>query len=377
MKYIKEFRDGDMARAIAARICEEAKPETQYRFMEFCGGHTHAIHRYGVPSLLPKNVDMVHGPGCPVCILAISRLDQAIHLSTLSNVILCTYGDMIRVPASNGMSLIKAKATGADVRMVYSVDDAIKVAKENPAKKVIFFAIGFETTTPPTAAAIKQAEALGLKNFFVFCNHVLTPPALGGILTLQNMLPESHTLLNGIVGPAHVSVVIGSDAYKEVSEKYHVPIVIAGFEPLDVLQTILLLIRQVNEGRATVDNQYTRAVTEKGNTIAQALVNEVFELRDIFEWRGLGEIPDSALKIRAKYAQFDVEQQPDLFVRNKGPEQNNCRCGEVLCGFRKPNECPFFGTACTPETPMGACMVSAEGACAAYYAYGRLADDKN
>lgn len=363
MKYINEFRDSALVNNIAGAISREVRPHFHYKFMEFCGGHTHAIYRYGLLAFLPKNVELVHGPGCPVCVLPISRLDQAIYLALQSDVIFCSYGDMLRVPASNQMSLLKAKARGADVRMVYSIDDAVTIAQTNPDKKVIFFAIGFETTTPPTAVALQNAQQLNLQNFFVFCNHVLTPPALRIILEIQE-----ENSLNGIIGPAHVSVVIGSEAYVSVCQQYRIPIVIAGFEPLDVLHTILMLVKQVNQGQSYIENQYARAVTSKGNQTAQAAMKEVFELRDSFEWRGLGEIPESACKINQAYSQFDVEKQfelPDV----SSDKNSGCECGKVLCGLIKPTECPAFGKGCSPDNPMGACMVSSEGACAAIYGH--------
>ncbi len=361
MKYINEFRDNLLAHKVSCEISRVTDPNSRYKFMEFCGGHTHAIHRYNLSSLLPHNIELVHGPGCPVCILPIHRLDQAIYLAEQKDIILCSYGDMLRVPASNQKSLLKAKAQGANVRMVYSIDDALKIAEENPVQRIIFFAIGFETTTPPTAVAIKKASELKLKNFFVFCNHVLTPAALTAILNIQKSV-----LLNGIIGPSHVSVVIGDKAYSEVSREYHLPIVIAGFEPLDILQSILMLVKQVNQKIAKVENQYTRAVVPEGNQKAKKLMEEVFELRDAFSWRGLGKIPNSALKIRADYQAFDAEKQ---FVVPEVSEKINtaCQCGKVLCGLMKPSECPLFATTCTPEDPLGACMVSSEGACAAHY----------
>ena len=363
MKYIDEFRDTILANKISAEIRKTVNPNTQYRFMEFCGGHTHAIHRYNLSNLLPKNIELIHGPGCPVCVLPVSRLDQAIYLAKQKDIVLCSYGDMLRVPGTNQQSLLKAKAQGANVQMVYSIDDALKIAKDNPAKKIIFFAIGFETTTPPTAAAIQQAVKHKLKNFFVFCNHILTPPALAAILSLQDSIS-----LNGIIGPSHVSVVIGCDAYSAVSQQFQVPIVISGFEPLDILQSILMLVRQVNNKIARVENQYTRAVAEQGNQKAQDMMTDVFELREAFAWRGLGEIPHSALKIKPAYEMFDAEKQfVVLSVNHK--ENKACQCGKVLCGLIKPNECPLFASTCTPENPMGACMVSSEGACAAHYMY--------
>ena len=367
MKYVDEFRDGILAANIVASIMHEVKLEHTYRLMEFCGGHTHALSRYGVLGMLPANVQMIHGPGCPVCVLPIGRIDFAIRLALEHDVILCSYGDCLRVPASDGMSLLKAKARGADVRMVYSALDAFQAAVKNPQRQVVFFAIGFETTTPPTASIIKQARAAGLKNFSVLCNHVLTLPAMEAILAKPDGVP-----LDGFVGPAHVSTVIGSEPYQLIAQRYHKPVVIAGFEPLDMLQSILMLVRQVNEGRAEVENEFTRAVTPQGNRKAQALVDEVFEVRESFEWRGLGALPVSGLKIRPEFIDFDAEARyPDLVYRSV-PDNKACECGAILRGEKRPQECKIFGTVCTPENPVGSCMVSAEGACAAHYTYGRF-----
>jgi len=371
VKYVDEFRDGDLARTIAARVSQAADTDRTYHFMEFCGGHTHAISRYGVTDLLPPNVVMVHGPGCPVCVLPIGRIDSAIELAARTGLILCTYADTLRVPASQGLSLLKAKARGADIRMVYSSADAVRIAQENPAREVVFFAIGFETTTPPTAVAIKQAQALGLANFSVFCNHVLTPAAIGNILESKEVREYGTVPLDGFIGPAHVSTVIGSQPYEYFAEEYAKPVVIAGFEPLDVMQAILMLVRQLNEGRAEVENEFTRAVTRDGNAKAKALVAEVFELRRSFEWRGLGEVPYSALAIKPAYQAFDAEARYGISYRSV-PDNKACECGAILRGVKKPADCKVFGTVCTPENPIGSCMVSSEGACAAHYTYGRF-----
>ncbi|MDD5250731.1 MAG: hydrogenase formation protein HypD [Rhodocyclaceae bacterium] len=379
MKYVDEFRDGKLARVLAAAIAREADAARSYSFMEFCGGHTHAISRYGVADLLPANVRMVHGPGCPVCVLPIGRVDMAIELALDHGVILCTYGDTLRVPASHGLSLMKAKAgVGAasdkrrgDIRMVYSSADAVRIAQENPGKEVVFLAIGFETTTPPTAVAIKQASALGLANFSVLCCHVLTPAAISNILESPEVRKYGTVPLDGFIGPAHVSTVIGSRPYEFFAEEYRKPVVIAGFEPLDVMQAILMLVRQVNEGRAVVENEFTRAVTRDGNLKAQDLVAETFELRREFEWRGLGLVPYSALKIRAHYAAFDAETRFPLRYRSVD-DNRACECGAILRGVKRPQDCKLFGTVCTPDNPIGSCMVSSEGACAAHYSYGRF-----
>ncbi len=373
MKYVDEFRDGDLARRIAARLAAAVEPGRRYNFMEFCGGHTHAISRYGVTDLLPPAVNMIHGPGCPVCVLPIGRIDNAIEIAGRPEVILCTYADTMRVPASGRLSLMKAKARGADIRMVYSAADALRIARENPGREVVLFAIGFEATTPPTALALLEAEREGLANFFVFCNHVLTPAAIANILESPQVRDIGTVPLDGFVGPAHVSCVIGSRPYEYFAEEYRKPVVIAGFEPLDVMQAVLMLVRQVNEGRAEVENEFTRAVTPEGNARAKALVAEVFELRRSFEWRGLGEVPYSALAIKPKYAAFDAERRYGIAYRSV-PDNKACECGAILRGAKRPQDCRAFGTVCTPENPIGSCMVSSEGACAAYYTYGRFRD---
>ncbi len=373
MKYIDEFRDGALARSMGAAIAREARPGRRYSFMEFCGGHTHAIARYGVTDLLPDNVRMIHGPGCPVCVLPVGRVDMAIEIARRPGVILATYGDTMRVPASGRLSLLKAKAQGADIRMVYSTADAVRLAEENPEREVVMFAIGFETTTPPTALAIKQAEAKGLTNFLVFCNHVLTPSAISHILESPEVRQLGTVPIDGFVGPAHVSTVIGSRPYEFFAEEDQKPVVIAGFEPLDVMQAILMLVRQVNDGRAEVENEFTRAVTREGNAKAQALVAEVFELRREFEWRGLGAVPYSALRLKEAYAAFDAERRYALEDRQVA-DHKACECGAILRGVKEPADCKLFGTACTPENPLGSCMVSSEGACAAHYTYGRFRD---
>jgi len=373
MKYIDEFRDGELAKGLAEVIAREANPARSYHFMEFCGGHTHAISRYGVSDLLPANVRMIHGPGCPVCVLPIGRVDQAIRLALEQGVTLCTYGDCLRVPASDSLSLMKAKGRGGDIRMVYSSADAVALAQKNPDKQVVFFAIGFETTTPPTAVAIKQAAALGLKNFSVLCCHVLTPSAISSILESPEVRQWGTVPLDGFIGPAHVSTIIGSRPYEFFAEEYRKPVVIAGFEPLDVMQAIKMLIRQVNEGRAEVENEFSRAVDRDGNLKAQQLVAEVFEMRKNFEWRGLNVLPYSALRIRSQFAEFDAEKRFPLGYQSVA-DHKACECGAILRGVKRPQDCKIFGTVCTPENPVGSCMVSSEGACAAHYTYGRYKD---
>jgi len=364
MKYLDEYRDGATARIMAEAIRAEADTGRTYRLMEFCGGHTHAIFRYGIQDLVPDNLCFVHGPGCPVCVLPAGRIEAAIRLAEGEDVILCTYADLMRVPAGKKDSLHKAKARGADIRMIYSATDALGIAQANPDRQVVFFAIGFETTTPPTAAVLKIARAMQLNNFSVYCNHVQTPPAMAHILD------SGEAQIDGILGPSHVSTIIGSRAYADCSGRYAMPIVIAGFEPLDVLASTLMLLRQINQGRHAVENQYMRVVSETGNQKAQALMDETFEPRALFEWRGLGVLPNSAVQIRDGYSQFDAEKRFAMqgvdVAENKG-----CICPAVLRGVSRPDECRLFGTACTPEDPKGACMVSSEGACAAWYSYGR------
>ena len=371
MKFVDEFRDGSLARVLAGKIARAAAPGRKYSFMEFCGGHTHAISRYGVTDLLPPGVNMVHGPGCPVCVLPIGRIDNAIALALERGVTVCTYADTMRVPASERSSLMKAKAAGADIRMVYSAADALRIARENPAREVVFFAIGFETTTPPTAIAILEADRERLANFSVFCNHVVTPAAISSILESPQVREIGTVPLDGFVGPAHVSCVIGSAPYEYFAQEYAKPVVIAGFEPLDVMQAVLMLVKQVNEGRHEVENEFARAVTREGNVKAKALVAEVFELRRSFEWRGLGEVPYSALRIKSKYERFDAEKRYGIACRSVA-DNKACECGAILRGAKAPRDCKLFGTVCTPENPMGSCMVSSEGACAAHYTYGRF-----
>ena len=367
MKYVDEFRDGATAQGIAEAIAAEILPDRTYRIMEFCGGHTHAISRFGLEDLLPPAIRLIHGPGCPVCVLPTGRIEMAIELAKRPGVALCTYGDMLRVPGSGGGSLLKARAQGATVRMVYSPSDAVDYAKAHPDIQVVFFAIGFETTTPPTAMVIKDAMRLGLDNFTVFCNHVLTPPAIAHILD------QGEVQLDGFIGPAHVSAIIGSLPYQQFIDTYAKPVVVAGFEPLDVLQAVRMLVRQLNAGTALVENEYSRAAKPEGNRKAQALVAEVFDLRPEFEWRGLGRLPYSALRLKPEFAWFDAENRFGL-TEISIADHKACECGAILRGLKRPQDCKVFGTACTPETPLGSCMVSAEGACAAHWTYGRFRD---
>lgn len=375
MKYADEFRDKAIALGLAKTIHAAADPERSYRFMEFCGGHTHAISRYGLEDILPSNVRMIHGPGCPVCVLPVGRIDMAIRLAERPDVILCVYGDLMRVPASQGASLLKTKAGGADIRMVYSTIDTIRIAEENPAREVVFLAIGFETTAPPTAVMVRLAEKKQLSNFSVFCNHVLTPPAMQNILESPDIGNIGHVEIDGLIGPGHVSTIIGTAPYEFVAEKFGKPVVIAGFEPLDMMQAILMLVQQVNEHRHEVENQYRRAVTRDGNPRAKEEISDIFELRDRFEWRGLGEIPYSGLKLKRAHGIHDAELRFDM--RELCVADNRaCECGAILRGVKKPVDCKLFGTVCTPELPVGSCMVSSEGACAAHWTYRRFRDQE-
>ncbi|ANZ27027.1 hydrogenase formation protein HypD [Rhodococcus sp. WB1] len=366
MKFVDEFRDPAAARALVASITDLAAGE-EFKFMEVCGGHTHTIYRHGIEHLLPASVELVHGPGCPVCVIPMGRIDDAMWLAEQPNVVFTTFGDMMRVPGSRG-NLLEAKAHGADVRFVYSPLDALKIAVDHPDRHVVFFAVGFETTAPSTAVTLVRARQLGLSNFTVFCNHVTIVPPIKAIL-------ESPDLrLSGFLGPGHVSTVVGLRPYRFVPAVYGKPIVVAGFEPLDILASVHMLLRQIRDGRCEVENQYSRVVRPEGNVQALRLMAQTFALRPHFEWRGLGFISQSALGIHPDYADFDAEQRfsmPGLRVA----DPKACQCGEVLKGVIKPWECKVFGTACTPETPIGTCMVSPEGACAAYYNFGRLHRD--
>jgi hydrogenase expression/formation protein HypD len=365
MRFVDEFRDPAAARQLVRMIDSLVDEDRRYQFMEVCGGHTHTIYRHGIEQLLPDQIELVHGPGCPVCVIPMGRVDDAIHVAEHEGLIFTSFGDMMRVPGSEGDNLLAAKARGADVRMVYSPLDALQVALDEPDREVVFFAVGFETTAPSTAVTLLKAQALGVRNFSVFCNHVTIVPPLRAIL-------ESPDLrLDGFIGPGHVSTVIGNRPYRFVPRDYGKPLVTAGFEPLDVLQSIEMLLRQLREGRCEVENQYTRIVRDEGNPQALAILARVFSLRPHFEWRGMGFISQSALQIGDDFATFDAERRYEVpGVRVADPK--SCQCGEVLKGVIKPWECKVFGTACTPETPIGTCMVSSEGACAAYYNFGRL-----
>ncbi|WP_053960301.1 hydrogenase formation protein HypD [Sulfobacillus thermosulfidooxidans] len=363
MQFIDEYRDEELSKKTANEIARLAKGR-DIKIMEVCGGHTHTIFKHGIEDLLPPNVDLVHGPGCPVCVLPMGRVDDAMAIASQPDVIFTTFGDMMRVPGSHG-SLLDIKADGADVRFVYSPLDALKIAKQHPDKEVVFFAVGMETTAPSTAATLLRAKAEGIKNFSVFCNHVLIIPAL------KSLLDSPDLRLDGFLGPGHVSMVVGMRPYEFVARDYHKPVVIAGFEPLDIIQSIYMVVKQIAEDRAEVENQYTRVVRPEGNVMAQKAMAETMELRPFFEWRGLGFINYSAFRLRDAFRDWDAEIKFHVpGVRVADPKA--CQCGEVLKGVIKPWQCKVFGTACTPETPIGTCMVSPEGACAAYYNYGRF-----
>jgi hydrogenase expression/formation protein HypD len=365
MRYVEEYRSPELAKRLAEQITALAQAGRTYKFMEVCGGHTHTIYKHGIEDLLPPEIELVHGPGCPVCVIPMGRQDDALSIARRPGVIFSTFGDMLRVPASHG-SLLDAKARGADVRMVYSPLDALKLARKNPERDVVFFAIGFETTAPSTALTLLRARDERIRNFSVFCNHVTIIPGIRAILGSPDLR------LDGFVGPGHVSTVIGLRPYRFIARDYRKPVVVSGFEPLDVLQGVYLILRQLAEGRSEVENQYTRVVRDEGNPKALQVIAETMELRTTFEWRGLGFISQSALKLREEFAEWDAEVRYQIpGIRVADPKA--CQCGEVLKGVIKPWECKVFGTACTPDHPIGTCMVSSEGACAAYFNYGRLA----
>ncbi len=364
MRFVDEFRNAELASAVSASITALCEPGRHYKIMEVCGGHTHTIYRYGVQDHLPDTIELVHGPGCPVCVIPMGRVDDGIAIAERDDVIFTCFGDMMRVPGGNG-SLLEAKAGGADVRMVYSPLDALRIARLNPDRQVVFYAIGFETTAPSTALTLMRAKVESIANFSVFCNHVTIIPAIKAILDSPDLR------LDAFIGPGHVSTVIGCRPYDFISRVHGKPLVCAGFEPLDLLQSVYMIMKQLVEGRSEVENQYGRVVQWEGNPRALQVMADVFALRPYFEWRGLGSISHSALMLSPRYADFDAELRfATPGVRVADPKA--CQCGEVLKGVLKPWECKVFGTACTPETPIGTCMVSPEGACAAYYNFGRM-----
>ena len=368
MRFVDEYRNAELGRALSAQILSLVEPGRHYKVMEVCGGHTHSIYKYGIDDLLPENVELVHGPGCPVCVIPMGRVDDGIAIARREGVIFTCFGDMLRVPGSE-QTLLDAKADGADIRMVYSPLDALRIAKSNPDHDVVFFAIGFETTAPSTALTLKRAKAERVPNFLCMCNHVTIIPPLRALLTSPDLR------LDGFIGPGHVSTIVGARPFEFIPADYGKPLVTSGFEPLDILQAIQMILAQLTERRCGVENQYKRVVPYEGNRAALAVMAEVFALRPHFEWRGLGFITQSALRLSDAYAEFDAERRYEVpGVRVADPKA--CQCGEVLKGVIKPWECKVFGTACTPEHAIGTCMVSPEGACAAYYNYGRFAREK-
>jgi hydrogenase expression/formation protein HypD len=371
MKYVDEFRDHDKAKVLIREIAAvaagiEIAAERPIQVMEVCGGHTHTIFRYGLAELLPKTIEFVHGPGCPVCVLPMGRIDDCVAIAERPEVILATFGDALRVPGSK-KSLLQASADGADIRTVYSPMDALALARANPDRQVVFFGLGFETTMPSTALTVLAAEAEGIDNFTVFCNHITIIP------TMKAILESPDLQIDGFIGPGHVSIIIGTDPYGFIAEQYKRPLVVSGFEPLDVLQALWMVLLQIRDGRAEIENQYGRLVGHAGNKVALSAIERVYQPRDFFEWRGLGSIDQSGVRFREAYARFDAERRytvPAVSIADPAA----CQCGEVLKGLLKPRQCRIFGTACTPETPIGALMVSSEGACAAYYRYARKAE---
>ncbi len=362
--YIKDFRDSKRIKALAKQIEKELKKPIN--IMEVCGGHTHTIMKYGLKQLLPPEIDFIHGPGCPVCIMPKERIDHAIALAQNENNIIATLGDMIRVPGSKS-SLQKERAKGKNIKMIYAPFDVLKIAQENPDKSVIYFAIGFETTTPMTAVLIEKVLQLGLKNVYFHVNHVLVPPPIKAIMN------SGEAKIDAFIGPAHVSVITGAKIYQEIVDLYNTPVVVAGFEPVDIMESVLWIVRQFNEGRRAVEIQYKRAVSWEGNTKAQDMVSKYMETRETFRWRGIGDIPYSALKLKEEYSELDAEKVfADILPNQPIDDHKLCICGDILKGVAKPFECKVFGTACTPQNPLGSCMVSSEGACAAYYKYGKL-----
>jgi hydrogenase expression/formation protein HypD len=368
MKFVDEFRDAQLGQVLAGEILSIVEPGRQYKIMEICGGHTHSIYKYGVDDLLPANVELIHGPGCPVCVIPMGRVDDGIAIAREPGVIFTCFGDMLRVPGADG-TMLDAKAAGADIRVVYSPLDALRIARANPEREVVFFAIGFETTAPSTALTLRRTRSEGVRNFSVMCNHVTIVPPLRALL-------ESPDLrLDGFIGPGHVATVVGCRPLEFIPADYGRPVVVSGFEPVDLLQSVLMLLRQLREGRCEVENQYARVVPYEGNLRALEVMAEVFALRPHFEWRGLGFISQSALRLSDAYRDYDAEVRFSVpGVRVADPKA--CQCGEVLKGVIKPWECKVFGTACTPDHAIGTCMVSPEGACAAYYNYGRFARDR-
>jgi hydrogenase expression/formation protein HypD len=365
---INSFKNPEHIKALSLQIKKEAREKLN--IMEICGGHTHTIMKYGLMQLLPQQIEFVHGPGCPVCIMPKERIDEAIELAKQPNVILVTLGDMIRVPGSK-ISLQDLRAEGYDIRALYSPLDTLKIAKENPDKTVVFFAIGFETTTPMSAVLVEKVVKENIKNILFHINHVLVPPPIHAIMS-------EGAKIDAFLGPSHVSVITGYDIFTPIVQKYKTPVVVSGFEPSDVLESVLRIVREFNEGRCEVENEYSRAVSKKGNIKAQKLMEKYFDIRESFRWRGLGEIPKSALKMKSSFLELDAEVVfASKLSKNPINDHKLCMCADILKGRAKPFDCKVFAKACTPKTPIGSCMVSSEGACAAYFKYGKFLKDKN
>ncbi len=361
MKHLTEYRNPELAKKVLHEI--EKITTKPWKIMEICGGQTHSLVKNGILTVLPKNITMLHGPGCPVCVTPLYLIDKAIYLAAEKKVILCSFGDMLRVPGSQ-KSLLEAKAEGADVRILYSPTEAVNIAKENPDKEVVFFAVGFETTAPANALSVLHAEKLGLKNYSILNSHVLVPPAISALME------DPESTIDGFLAAGHVCSIMGYWEYFPLVEKYKIPIVVTGFEPLDILQGIYLVVKQLEEGRAEVENQYTRMVKEEGNHSAQDIINQVYEVSDQM-WRGIGTIPGSGLVLRKEYEDYDANLKFKIDIE-KAPENAECIAGSIMKGIKKPYECVHFGKMCNPQNPLGAPMVSSEGACAAYYNFSKF-----
>lgn len=363
MKYMSEYRDPELAKKYLAEIKNTVSQP--WSIMEVCGGQTHSLVKNGIINMLPKEVTMIHGPGCPVCVTPLNLIDKAVYLATEKGVILCSFGDMLRVPGSQ-KSLLEAKAEGADIRILYSPLEAVKIAEDNPDKEVVFFAVGFETTAPANALSVIHAFRRNVKNYSILASHVLVPPAIKAVID------DEESKIDGFLAAGHVCTIMGNAEYHPISSKYKVPIVVTGFEPLDVLQGILMVIRQLEQNKSEVENQYSRIVREDGNPQAQEVISEVFEVRNQM-WRGIGEIPESGYAVRQKYVDFDATKKYNVTIK-EAPENPNCISGQIMKGIKKPFECSQFGKTCKPTNPLGAPMVSSEGACAAYYHFSGLVE---
>ena len=363
MKFLEEYRDADLSKAYLEKIREITTKE--WRIMEFCGGQTHSLVKNGIINLLPSTIEMIHGPGCPVCVTPMNTIDQAIELAQQKNIILCSFGDMLRVPGSS-KSLLDAKAAGGDIRFLYSPMDAVQLARDNPNKEVVFFAVGFETTAPANALSVVHAQIYGLKNYSILTSHVLVPPAM------QAILEEENSHIDGLLGAGHVCSVMGLETYQKIAQGYQIPIVVTGFEPVDLLQGILMIIQQLENKEVKLENQYSRVVPSEGNPIAQQIIDKVFEVCDK-EWRGIGTLPNSGWRMKPEMAAFDAVKKFKLPTTGSTNEETQCIAGEILKGAKKPIDCPMFGKQCTPVNPIGAPMVSSEGACAAYYHFSGIA----